>query len=106
MAQARESDMPPVELWERFVDVEFGRGYGTFFAAAARRTLGSVYAADIEPLMVRATRERATEAASKTSSWKRGIVLAEGCGRLLNGRASLSNILHIEDPVRLLRRSS
>jgi SAM-dependent methyltransferase len=96
--------MPPVELWEGCLIVEFGCGYGT--PTAARRILGSVYAADIAPLMVRATRQRATEAGVENVVVEARDLLAEGCGRLMNRRASLSNILHIEDPVRLLHRSS
>jgi ribosomal protein L11 methylase PrmA len=42
--------------------VEFGCGYGTFTIAAARRASGIVDALDIDPSMVSATIDRATQA--------------------------------------------
>jgi SAM-dependent methyltransferase len=124
VAKVRESGMPPLDLWEGFFDpdgvlkalgcgdapgdvVEFGCGYGTFTIAAARRISGNVHAAEIEPLMVSATRKRATEAGVENVIVETRDFLAEGCGRP-NGSASfvmLFNILHVEDPVRLLREA-
>jgi SAM-dependent methyltransferase len=116
--------MPPIELWEGFFDpdsvlralgcdglpgdvVEFGCGYGTFTVAAAGRFVGNVYAADIDPLMMRATRERAREAGVKNVIVETRDFLAGGCGRPHESASFviLFNILHIEDPVRLLREA-
>ncbi len=116
--------MPPLELWEGFFDpagvlkalgcgdapgdvVEFGCGYGTFTIAAARRISGKIYAADIEPLMVSETRKRAAGAGVNNVIVETRDFLAEGCGRP-NGSASfvmLFNILHLDDPVKLLREA-
>lgn len=124
MPKVRESDMPPLELWEGFFDpagvlkalgcgdapgdvVEFGCGYGTFTIAAARRISGKIYAADIEPLMVSETRKRAAGAGVNNVIVETRDFLAEGCGRP-NGSASfvmLFNILHLDDPVKLLREA-
>lgn len=124
MPKVRESDMPPLGFWEGFFDpdgvlkalgcgdapgdvVEFGSGYGTFTIAAARRISGKIYAVDIEPLMVSETRKRAAEAGVKNVIVETRDFLAEGCGRP-DGSASfvmLFNILHLEDPVPLLREA-
>ncbi|HET9330517.1 MAG TPA: class I SAM-dependent methyltransferase, partial [Steroidobacteraceae bacterium] len=76
MARIRDSGVPEQERWESFFEagavldalgcraltgdvVEFGCGYGTFAIPAARRTSGTVFALDIDPLMVAATAARA-----------------------------------------------
>ena len=124
MSKVRESDMPPLVLWEGFFDpdgvlealgcgnapgdvVEFGCGYGTFTMAAARRISGKIYAVDIEPLMVSETRKRAAEAGVTNVIVETRDFLAEGCGRPDGsaGFVMLFNILHLEDPVRLLREA-
>lgn len=124
MAKGRESGMPPPELWEGFFDsdrvlqalgcgglpgdvVEFGCGYGTFAIAAARRVCGSVYASDIDPLMVSATIERAAQAGIRNVVVETRDFVADGCGR---PDASVSfvmlfNILHIENPLSLMREA-
>jgi SAM-dependent methyltransferase len=116
--------MPPVELWEGFFDpdstleafgcgglpgdvVEFGCGYGTFTIAAARRVTGIVYASDIDPAMVGATIDRAAQAGVCNVVVEARDLISEGCGR---PDASVSfvmlfNILHIEDPLSLLREA-
>jgi SAM-dependent methyltransferase len=116
--------MPPLEVWEGFFDpdgvlkalgcgnsrgdiVEFGCGYGTFTVPAARRVSGVVYAVDIDPLMVSATLERATQAGVENVIVETRDFISEGCERP-NESASfvmLFNILHIEDPVSLLREA-
>ena len=124
MPKVRESGMPPRELWEEFFDpdgvlaalgcgavpgdvVEFGCGYGAFTTAAARRVSGTVYTSDIDPLMVRATIERAAQTGCRNVVVEMRDFVSEGCGR---PDASVSfvmlfNILHIEDPVSLLREA-
>jgi SAM-dependent methyltransferase len=116
--------MPPPELWAAFFDsdrvlevlgcgglpgdvVEFGCGYGTFTIAAARRVSGIVYASDIDPLMVRATIDRTAQAAIRNVVVEERDVVSEGCGRP-DGSVSfvmLFNILHIEDPMSLMREA-
>jgi SAM-dependent methyltransferase len=121
VAKGRESEMPSLELWEGFFDpdgvlevlgcgvssgdvVEFGCGYGTFTIAAARRASGTVYASDIDPSMVRATLDRAAQAALRNVIVETRDFVAYGCGRPDHSAAfiMLFNILHIEDPLSLL----
>lgn len=121
MAKGRESEMPPVELWEGFFDpdsilkalgcgdlpgdvVECGCGYGTFTIAAARRVIGIVYASDIDPLMVSATIDRAAQAGVRNVVVEARDFVSEGCGRPDSSVSfvMLFNILHIEDPMILL----
>jgi len=116
--------MPPQELWGSFFNpegvldaldcrelagdvMEFGCGYGTFTIAAAQRSAGMVYALDIDPLMVAATTDHATSAGVKNVVAERRDFIADGCGR---PDASISytmlfNILHLEEPVALLREA-
>ena len=87
--------------------VEFGCGYGTFTIPAARQTTGRVIALDIEPVMVSETVRKANEAGLCNVV---GIVrdfVAEGCGLADEqaGRVMLFNILHIENPLGLLREA-
>lgn len=111
----------PSKLWEGFFEsdkvlealgcrglpgdvVEFGCGYGTFTIAAACRVSGTVYALDIDPLMVRATIDRAAQAGVRNVAVEARDFVSQGCGR---PDASVSfvmlfNILHIEDPIILL----
>ena len=123
MAKGRDSGMPPVAQWETYFDppgiltalrcgsdgdaVEFGCGYGAFTIAAAHRTSGTVYASDIDPMMVQATRVRARDAQLENIVVDQRDFVEAGCGRP-DGSASfvmLFNILHIEDPVGLLREA-
>jgi ubiquinone/menaquinone biosynthesis C-methylase UbiE len=87
--------------------VEFGCGYGTFTIPAAQSISGRVFALDIEPEMVEATLHKAADA---NLSNVIGIVrdfVEEGSGLPDEqaGRAMLFNILHIENPVGLLREA-
>jgi SAM-dependent methyltransferase len=87
--------------------VEFGCGYGTFTIPAAKQVQGRVFALDIEPEMVAMTVSKA-EAASLPNVV--GIVrdfIADGCGLSDEqvGRALLFNILHVENPISLLREA-
>ena len=118
MTRGRDSGMPPAEQWETFFEpcgvldalgcsdvagdaVEFGSGYGTFTIAAAPRVSGIVYA------LVSATRARASTAHARNIAVLERDFVAEGSGRP-DGSACfvmLFNILHIEDPVSLLREA-
>ena len=122
--QARESGMPPADVWESFFDaaaivntlsggrvdgdvVEFGSGYGTFTIPVAKRASGTVVALDIDPLMVEATAARATRAGVTNVVVEQRDFVADGSGRAAGSAsfAMLFNILHIEDPVGLLREA-
>jgi len=61
--------------------VEFGCGYGTFTIAAARRVSGTAYASDIDPSMVRATIDRAAQAAVRNVALETWDFVSDGCGR-------------------------
>jgi len=122
--KGRQSGMPDEEYWssfftprcilsklgcdERFGDVvEFGCGYGLFTEEAAKIVSGSVYALDIEQEMIEATSEKIRLAGFTNVVTERRDFVAEGCG-LPDGSAGyamLFNILHIEEPVRLLREA-
>jgi SAM-dependent methyltransferase len=116
--------MPAVEQWESYFDaagilkslgccglngdaVEFGCGYGTFTIPAAQRLLGTVYAIDIDPLMVAATAVRVSQVGLKNVIVEQRDFVAEGCGRAPQAAslALLFNILHIENPVGLLKEA-
>ncbi|HYM28657.1 MAG TPA: class I SAM-dependent methyltransferase [Steroidobacteraceae bacterium] len=124
MAKIRDSGVPAQELWESFFDpgaildalgcralsgdvVEFGCGYGTFAIPAARRTSGTVFALDIDPLMVAATAARAAGAGLANVSAQQRDFVAAGSGRPAHSVscALLLNILHLEDPLILLREA-
>lgn len=124
MPKGRESGMPSMDVWESFFDpaaileslgcrqirgdcIEFGCGYGTFTIAAAPQVAGTVYALDIDPDMVKATTARVTQAALKNVVVQLRDLAVDGCGRP-DGTASfvmVFNLLHIEDPVGLLREA-
>jgi SAM-dependent methyltransferase len=124
MAKGRDSGMPAAEQWESYFDaagileslacrqvrgdaVEFGCGYGTFTLPTAQRTLGTVYALDIDQLMVAATAARVSQEGVKNVIVAERDFIAHGCGREPQsaGLALLFNILHIEDPVGLLKEA-
>lgn len=87
--------------------VEFGCGYGTFTIPAARLTAGRVVALDIEPAMVSATLGKAREAGLTNVVGVVRDFIADGTvlADQQAGYAMLFNIMHIEDPLGLLRES-
>lgn len=116
--------MPAADQWEAFFDpdrlwdalvpepltgdvIEFGCGYGTFTVPAARNLKGTVYALDIEPAMIEATAMRAAQAGVPNVVVELRDFLSDGCGRESQSMsmALLFNILHIQDPVRLLQEA-
>ena len=119
--KVRESDMPSEELWESFFEpfdvlralgvdsavvdaVEFGCGYGTFTIPAAKMISGTLYAVDIDLDRVARVKERAeTEGLTNMVVMLRDFI-AEGSG--LDDASvdyvMLFNILHDEDPKRML----
>ncbi len=123
MGKGRESGMPDEAYWESFFNpdcvvgkldcygpadvVEFGCGYGHFTVAAAKLVTGTVYALDIDPQMVAATAARAANAGLGNVAVIERDFIADGCGRpdAGAGYAMLFNILHVEEPVDLLREA-
>lgn len=122
--KVRESGMPEEELWASFFDadhiltqlcfedpdadvIEFGCGYGTFAVAAAARTRGIVFARDIEPAMVEATKRKAQERNLGNVRALLRDFMIDGTGLPASsvGYAMLFNILHAENPVGLLREA-
>jgi len=123
--KARESGMPAEDYWQTFFDtdatldrlipgtringdlVEFGCGYGTFTLPAARRTDGRLTALDIEPAMVACVREKAVaHGVTNLEAVLRDFV-TEGTGLATasQAHAMVFNLLHLEDPVGLLREA-
>lgn len=124
MAKGRDSDMPALQQWESYFDaeaimesfgcrdltgdvVEFGCGYGTFTIHAGRKVQGKVYALDIDPFMVQITGKRIVEAGLTNVEVEERDFDANGSGRPSES-VSLAlqfNILHIENPVALLKEA-
>jgi ubiquinone/menaquinone biosynthesis C-methylase UbiE len=124
MVKVRESDMPAEELWESFfkpldilrtlevnttvVDaVEFGCGHGTFTIPAAKIISGTLYAIDIVSDRISRVRERA-EAEGLTNivlMLRDFIAEGSGLGDSSVDYVMLFNILHDEDPKRILDES-
>jgi SAM-dependent methyltransferase len=118
----RDSGMPEQELWDRFFDasliferldipsgrsaavVDFGCGYGSFTVAMAARTGGTIYALDIDPAMISATVDRARHSGVSNVQALQRDFIADGSG--LPDRSVdcvlLFNILHADEPLRLL----
>lgn len=122
--KTRESGMPAEPSWETFFNprcvveklgcvglqrgvVEFGCGYGSFTVAAASLVEGPVFACDIDAEMVAATEAKVRAAGLTNVVVERRDFMEQGCGRpdCSMGYAMLFNILHAEDPVRLLREA-
>jgi ubiquinone/menaquinone biosynthesis C-methylase UbiE len=122
--KVRESGMPDEMMWERFFDpsrvlsrlgltpetssaVDLGCGYGTFTIPAARLIQGLVHAIDIEPEMIRATGSKAESAGLTNVQLHLRDFAAEGTGLpdASVGYVMLFNILHAEEPDRLLREA-
>jgi len=122
--KGRESGMPEQASWDTFFNpncvltkldcvgpcgdvVEFGCGYGTFTVAAAGTVEGRVFALDIEPEMVAETARKARSAGlSNVTAQVRDFATAgSGLPDESVGYAMLFNILHLEDPIGLMREA-
>lgn len=121
----RESGMPDQKMWEGFFRpervlaaleldarvtdaAEFGCGYGTFTIPAARIVGGKVYAMDIDPDMVRTTREAAEKESLTNIQVIARDFMAEGSG-LPDASVDyvmLFNILHLEEPMLLMNEAA
>ncbi len=123
--KGRESGMPEEDYWASFFDVEaaldklipaearygaaveFGAGYGTFTLPAARRIAGTLTALDIEPAMIDIVRRKAKAALiGNIDAVIRDFVEAgTGLPECSQQHAMIYNLLHLEDPVGLLREA-
>jgi SAM-dependent methyltransferase len=120
----RDSGMPDEAVWEEFFDaaqvlaaldvidpsanvVDFGCGYGNFSLAAARRTRGLVFALDIDPQMIAATRAKAGAfGLTNVAPIERDFVASgSGLPDATAAAALLFNILHAEEPLALLQEA-
>jgi ubiquinone/menaquinone biosynthesis C-methylase UbiE len=119
--KVRESGMPEEGLWDGFFQpdhilgmldlnervhdaVDLGCGYGTFTIPAAARVQGVVHAFDVEPAMIDATRDKARRRRLDNIRLHLRDFVSEGTGLpdASVDHVMLYNILHAEDPVRLL----
>ncbi len=117
--------MPEEAYWERLFDlplildrldvdkrlgdvVELGCGYGTFALPVAQRIGGVLTTCDIEPAMVARTQERAAAACIGNIRALARDVCTDGFGvaDASQDAALLFNILHCEEPVRLLKEAA
>jgi ubiquinone/menaquinone biosynthesis C-methylase UbiE len=122
--KVRQSGMPDQTMWEGFFDpsralsrlgltretstaVDLGCGYGTFTIPAARLTQSTVHGFDIEPKMIRATASKAESAGLTNVELHLRDFEAEGTGLpdVSVGYVMLFNLLHAEEPDRLLREA-
>jgi SAM-dependent methyltransferase len=120
----RDSGMPDEATWSGFFDptltlrllrfpadngdvVDFGCGHGTFSVAAAQLTSGIVHALDLDPRMISATVANAVRHdLINVRPLERDFVQhGTGLAEESIAYAMLFNILHAEDPLRLLREA-
>lgn len=117
--------MPEEDYWHTFYDadciivkldctkdkkeniVEFGSGYGTFTLPAAKRTSGTVYAFDIEPDLVSLLKRKALDQGLVNVRAELRDFIGQGTGLPSESvdHAMVYNILHIEDPIPLLKEA-
>jgi len=119
-----DSGMPDENVWETFFDqtsilsklkltseckdvVEFGCGYGTFTIPAAIIITGNVFAMDIEQEMLDSTQEAASKLNLSNIKYILKDFVKEGTGLPDNSvdYAMVFNILHYEQPVKLLEEA-
>lgn len=122
--KGRESGMPEEAYWESFFEaevatnrllgtavqgnvIEFGCGYGSFTIPVARRTTGLVTALDIEPEMVGCVRQKAVTFDLPNIQVELRDFVAQGTGVDTGSQAHamIFNLLHLEQPVTLLREA-
>lgn len=123
--KGRESGMPDEAYWASFFEpeaaldrlilsegktgsvIEFGCGYGTFTLPVARRVSGIVTALDIEPEMVEAVASKAKMAGLDNIQVVLSDFVANGTGLESDSQshAMIFNLLHLEEPIELLREA-
>lgn len=122
--KVRDSGMPAKDMWENFFNpdnvlaklglnskinnvAEFGCGYGTFTIPAAKVIKGEIFALDIEPDMIEMTQRRAKEQGLNNVKTILRDFVTDGSG--LKDESvdfvMLFNILHADNPDKLLRES-
>ncbi len=122
--KGRESGMPDEAYWASFFEaeatidrllgalvegnvIEFGCGYGSFTVPAARRTTGTLSALDIEPEMVDCVRQKAIafELSNIRAEVRDFVARGTGVAAASQAHAMIFNLLHLEQPVSLLREA-
>jgi len=123
--KGRESGMPEEAQWQAFYNpdciveklecarqktediAEFGSGYGTFTLPAAKRTSGVVHAFDIEAELVSLVQRRAHAAGLTNVRTEARDFVVQGTGLPSQSvdHVMVYNLLHIDEPVRLLREA-
>jgi len=117
----RESGMPEESYWETLLDVklildrleidnrlrdvvELGCGYGTFTIPVARRVSGTLRTFDIDAGMVEKTIRRAASEDVRNIICEQRDIFSHGFGIVPESQDAclLFNILHCEEPLRLL----
>lgn len=117
--------MPEETYWETLFDVttvmdrlgidhrtgdavELGCGYGTFTLPFAKKISGILRTFDIDPEMIARTRQKALCAGISNITAELRDVFAEGFGvaDASQDACLLFNILHCEEPQRLLREAA
>lgn len=88
--------------------IEFGCGYGTFTIPVARRIAGVLTTVDIDATMVERTRQRASATGIHNVVCTIRDLFANGFGCQAGSQDAclLFNILHCEEPVRLLQEAA
>lgn len=121
----RDSGMPDEAYWETLFDVtavmdrleidhstgdavELGCGYGTFTLPIAGRIAGVLRTFDIDPEMIARTRQRAVSARISNIEAELRDVFSDGFGvpDASQDACLLFNILHCEEPQRLLHEAA
>jgi SAM-dependent methyltransferase len=111
----RDSGMPEEAYWESLFNVplilsrldirrhrdvaELGCGYGTFTVPIAEAISGTLYTFDVDPQMIARTQQRA---AGSPVVYEQRDVMDSGFGVHVDA-VLLFNILHCEQPIKLLR---
>ena len=119
--KVRDSGMPDEKMWNSFFNphkifneleldndikdaVEFGSGYGTFTLQAAALVKGDIYALEIEEEMINVLQTRIEQNGINNIKILKRDFMTEGTGLKNNSidYAMVFNILHTEEPVKLL----
>ena len=119
-----DSGMPEEKIWDSFFNqysilsklqltsvckdsVEFGCGYGTFTIPAAHIINGNIFAIDIEQEMLDSTQEAASQSRLTNIKFILRDFVEAGTGLPDNSvdYAMVFNILHYEQPVKLLEEA-
>ncbi len=122
--KTRESGMPNEEMWGTFFKPEnilellgikstngniadLACGYGTFTVPAAKLTNGTVWAIDIDPIMIEVTQKKVTESGLENIRVIQRDFVSSGTG-LPDSSCEyvfLFNILHAEKPLEILTKT-